>query len=78
MIETRKQGKHANVCVDKHIIEGRSYTVDSLGRLPEELCNDDDGVWLLWPPYHTWIVSKCTDLCVKQIWMIIMSIRFCC
>ncbi len=37
MREARRQGKQANISVDKLIIEGRSYTVDSLERLPEEL-----------------------------------------
>ncbi len=37
MREARRQGKQANISVDKLIIEGRSYTVDSLDRLPEEL-----------------------------------------
>ncbi len=37
MREVRRQGKQANISVNKLIIEGRSYTVDSLDRLPEEL-----------------------------------------
>ncbi len=37
MREARRRVKQANISVDKHIIEGRSYTVDSLDRLPQEL-----------------------------------------
>ncbi len=37
MREARRQGKQANISVDKLIIEGRSFTIDSIDRLPEEL-----------------------------------------